>query len=331
MNQKPLRTLIIWTIWAAMSITTYAMLYQGSDVWTFVMADTSHITWIILGLFGLGVAGSFLLTLMITFETMTAYHIEEKAVGGGLKAIDPKRYRRRVGRFFSSLKTTIECNGDPEVESMLNVELSTYQRMSHSTEVIGNLLITLGLIGTVMGLTLTLTGLTGSLEALGEDQEMLLSGLRQAMAGMGTAFYTTLLGAVLGGILLRVFAQITDHGYDALFDKVVHTCLVHCSADLRSSAERDLKFLSAEIEMLGEQIAHLKPMLEAAQTAMAMFRKESAALRAETKEENHVLLENIHMRRMNAIKLRQEIQQLRSLNRPLWMRILNAFGIHKVP
>jgi len=331
MNQKPLRTLLIWTIWAATSITTYTFLYQGSDVWTFVMADTSRITWIILGLFALGVSGSFILTMLITFETMTAFQIEEKAVVGGLKAIDPKHYRRRVGRFFSSLKTTIECNGNPEVESMLHVELSTYQRMSHSTEVIGNLLITLGLIGTVMGLTLTLTGLTGSLEALGEDQEMLLSGLRQAMAGMGTAFYTTLLGAVLGGILLRVFAQITDHGYDVLFDKIVHTCLVHCSADLRSSAERDIKFLSAEIEMLGEQIVHLKPMFEAAQTAMATFRKEASSLRAETKEENQTLLENIHMRRMNAIKLHQELQLLQSLNRPLWMRILNALGFHKVP
>jgi len=182
-----------------------------------------------------------------------------------------------------------------------------------------------------MGLTLTLTGLTGSLEALGEDQEMLLSGLRKAMAGMGTAFYTTLLGAVLGGILLRVFAQITDHGYDVLFDKVVHTCIVHCSADLHSSTERDLKFMSAEIEMLGEQIAHLQPIFEAAQSAMGQFRKEAAAMRADTKEENQLLLENIHMRRMNAIKLRQELILLQSLNRPLWMRILNALGFHKVP
>ncbi len=331
MNQKPLRTLLIWTIWASMSIITYTMLYQGSDVWSFVMADSSRITWIILGLFALGVIGSFILTILLTLETMTAFTIESKAVGGGLKAVDPRRYKRRVGRFFGSLKTTIECNGDPQVESMLNVELSTYQRMSHSTEVIGNLLITLGLIGTVMGLTLTLTGLTGSLEALGEDQEMLLSGLRKAMAGMGTAFYTTLLGAVLGGILLRVFAQITDHGYDVLFDKVVHTCIVHCSADLHSSTERDLKFMSAEIEMLGEQIAHLQPIFEAAQSAMGQFRKEAAAMRADTKEENQLLLENIHMRRMNAIKLRQELILLQSLNRPLWMRILNALGFHKVP
>jgi len=145
MNQKPLRTLLIWTIWASMSIITYTMLYQGSDVWSFVMADSSRITWIILGLFALGVIGSFILTILLTLETMTAFTIESKAVGGGLKAVDPRRYKRRVGRFFGSLKTTIECNGDPQVESMLNVELSTYQRMSHSTEVIGNLLITLGL------------------------------------------------------------------------------------------------------------------------------------------------------------------------------------------
>ncbi len=326
MNQRPLRTLILWTLWAAMAIMAYTLLYLDSDVWSFVENDSSRITWLILILFGLGIVGSFVLALLLTFETMTAYDIEESTRGCGLKGIAGRRYRRNVGRFFANLKATIEANGQPEIESMLNVELSAYQRMSHTTEVIGNLLITLGLIGTVMGLTLTLTGLTGSLESLGEDQEMLLAGLRQAMAGMGTAFYTTLLGAVLGGVLLRVFAQITDHGYDALYDKVVHTCLVNCSSDLKSTTERDLRFLSSELEMLGEQLAHLRPIFEAAQQALAHFREAAAAMRSETQEENRLLRENIQMRRADVRLLMEETRQLQALRRPWWLRLRDALG-----
>ncbi len=326
MNQKPLRTLFLWILWAATAIIAYTVLYSDSDVWGFVREDSSRITWLILILFSLGILGSFILALKLTLETMVTYQIDDMTRDGGLKGITGRRYRFAIGRFFSNLKTTIEANGQPEIESMLNVELASYQRMSHSTEVIGNLLITLGLIGTVMGLTLTLTGLTGSLEALGEDQELLLAGLRQAMAGMGTAFYTTLLGAVLGGVLLRVFAQITDHGYDALYDKVLHVCLVNCSADLKNTAERDLRFLASELAMLGAQLEELQPIFIASQEAMGRLRHEAAAMRQQTQEENRLLRENIQLRQTDSRLLLEEIKQLRALNRPWSMRLRDLFG-----
>ncbi len=329
MNQKPLRTLLLWILWAAMAIMAYTLLYMDSDVWGFVRNDSSRITWLILILFAIGLAGSFILAIKLTLETMIAFQIEELTRNGGLKEIAGRRYRFAIGRFFRHLKATIEGNGQPEIESMLNVELASYQRMSHSTEVIGNLLITLGLIGTVMGLTLTLTGLTGSLEALGEDQELLLAGLRQAMAGMGTAFYTTLLGAVLGGVLLRVFGQITEHGYDALYDKVVHTCLVNCSADLKSTAERDMRFLASELAMLGEQLEELQPIFIASQEAMGRLRHEASAMRQQTQEENRLLRENIQLRQTDARLMLEEIKRLRAFNRPWSLRLRHLLGSSK--
>lgn len=56
-----------------------------------------------------------------------------------------------------------------------------FERGSHSVEVAGTLLVTMGLIGTVMELTLTLGGLTRCLDALGQNQARLLDGLRQEM------------------------------------------------------------------------------------------------------------------------------------------------------
>ncbi len=330
MNQKPLRTLLLWTIWAATTILAYVTMYSDTEVWDFVRSDTSKVTWLILGLFVLGVVGSFALTLLITVEAFTTFRIEDEVKGQGLSGLRGRPYKRAVGRFFSALRATLEANGQIDVEALLNTELAVYQRVSHTVEVIGNLLITLGLIGTVLGLTLTLTGLTSSLDALGHDQELLLSGLRKAMAGMGTAFYTTLLGAVLGGVLLRVFAQITDHGVEGLFDRLMRICLVYCSADLQPSMERDMRFLNSELEALGQRIKVLQVAFGESKNAMADFRSEVTSLKEISRDENEQLLDSIRYHKHYCEVLREEVKHMRAINKPWWVRLRNAIWSPKV-
>ncbi|HHH35740.1 MAG TPA: hypothetical protein ENK48_02795 [Gammaproteobacteria bacterium] len=324
MNQKPLRTLLLWTLWAATSILAYVSMYNDTEVWDFVRNDPSRVTWLILALFLLGVAGSFVLAVLITLETFTAFHVEDEVKGQGLSGLGGKHFKRAVGRFFSALRATLDANGQINVEALLNTELAAYQRISHTVEVIGNLLITLGLIGTVAGLTLTLTGLTSSLDALGHDQELLLSGLRKAMAGMGTAFYTTLLGAVLGGVLLRVFSQITDHGVESLFDRLMRICLVYCSADLQPSLERDMRFLNAELEALGRRVKVLQVAFGESSKAMAEFRGEVSSLKEISRDENEELLNSIRYHKHYCEVLREELKHMRAINKPWWIRLRNA-------
>jgi len=323
MNQKPFRTLFLWVIWAATALVVYVSLYRDTGVWEFLAKDTSRITWLIIGLFLLGLFGSFILALLITLETLTAFNAEEQLQqeDGGLKHLNLISKRRAVSRFFMALKAMLDNNGQPDLEALLTVELATYQRTSHSVEVVGNLLITLGLIGTVMGLTLTLTGLTSSLEALGHNQELLLSGLRHAMAGMGTAFYTTLLGAVLGGVLLRVFAQITEHGTESLYDRLLRICLVHCSADLRASMEREIRFLDSELSSLGQHIRSLQSACDDSRQSMALFRQEVNEMRQSSEQENKTLYDNIRMRQHNNLMLRNEVHLLRTVNKTWWARL----------
>ncbi|MGD8567655.1 MAG: MotA/TolQ/ExbB proton channel family protein [Gammaproteobacteria bacterium] len=191
MIQRGYRALVLWIVWSAAAIVIYASMYSDTDVWDFVQHDPSRITWGIIALFGVGVATSFVLTILLTFESIKVDLLESIAKQRGWLGIEESKKRLCVASFFDSLKTVINNNGELNVESLVDVEFAVYRRTSHALEVIGNLLITLGLVGTVVGLTLTLTGLTSSLEALGQDQEQLLRGLRGAMGGMGTAFYTT--------------------------------------------------------------------------------------------------------------------------------------------
>ncbi len=329
MNQKPLRTLLLWTIWAATALVVYITLYRDTQIWTFVGGDVSHVTWLIMALFLLGVGASFVLTVIVTLEAQRAATLDELARQGGLKAIGVSDSKRAVDRFFNAIQSTLSSRGQPDVETLLHIELAAYERMSHTVEVIGNILITLGLIGTVMGLTLTLTGLTGSLDALGHDQAMLLEGLRQAMSGMGTAFYTTLLGAVLGGVLLRMFAQITQNGVEGLHDNMLRTCLVYCSADYAQTTEREVRHLNAEIKALEENIEKLQLVFGRSQQAITQFREEIKKLgepAGEGGEPLHVLLDK---HKAYCEMLRQEMHMLAHMDRPWYIKWREIFRSNK--
>lgn len=271
MIQRGYRALVLWIVWATAAIIIYFGLYQDTEVWDFVKRDPSRITWAIIGLFGLGVIASFILTITLTLESIKVDLLESIAKKEGWLGIQQTDKKGCVASYFSSLRTIVENNGELNIEALVDVEFSIYQRSAHALEIIGNLLITLGLIGTVVGLTLTLTGLTGSLDALGHDQDQLLSGLRGAMSGMGTAFYTTLLGAVLGGVLLRIFAHIDESGVESLENSLTRICLVHCSADFKPSLERDMRIINSQIGGMRGNIESLQNLLNDTRQAMSDF------------------------------------------------------------
>lgn len=271
MVQRGYRALTLWVVWAAAAIIIYFGLYQDTNVWEFVKRDPSRITWAIIGLFGLGVLTSFILTVTLTLESIKVDQLDIIAREKGWLGIQEADKKLCVASYFSSLRTIVENNGELNVEALVDVEFSIYQRTAHALEIIGNLLITLGLVGTVVGLTLTLTGLTGSLEALGQDQDQLLLGLRGAMAGMGTAFYTTLLGSVLGGVLLRILAHIDENGVESLENTLTRICLVYCSADFKPSLERDMRIINAQIKDMRDSIESLQTQLDKTRVAMKEF------------------------------------------------------------
>lgn len=328
MNQKPFRTLFLWVIWASTSLVVYISLYSGSEMWDFIYRDPSRITWLIMAFFLLAVIASFALTVMLTSEWRRAYAMHDVAARDGLAKIECMSARRAVDRFFRALQTTVDIDGEPDVEALLTLELAGFRRIGHSIDIAGNIMITLGLIGTVMGLTMTLTGLEGSLQALGHDQELLLSGLRHAMSGMGTAFYTTLLGAVLGGVLLRVFAHITEHGVEGLYDFVMKTCLVYCSSEYKPSLQRDLRFINTELNELHGTARHIKEAFLSSKDAMEEFYAEVRRFNAPRDEKDEDSLETaIARHRRYCDVLREEIMLLHSVNTSWWARLKSLFGM----
>lgn len=321
------RTFVVWLIWASAATTIYLGLYLDTDILLFLKDDASKITWIIIALFLFGVVTSFYLTLMVTNEAIEAQSQHDMAQKDGLMSLHPTHPRkvRSVNRFYESLKVVAANNEQPDIDGLLNMEFSYYLRVSHAVEVLGNLLITLGLIGTVMGLTFTLTGLTASLDALGTDQDMLLAGLRKAMSGMGTAFYTTLLGAVLGGVLLRIFALITENGISSLLDFMMKTCMVHLTSDFKPTVERDVRFLNVEIDALGERLETLQHVFKDSKGALVEFHEAVKDLYKLSGDESgaHSLRETLRLQKYYRALLRQEMQLMQTLNQSWWQRFKN--------
>lgn len=308
------------------TIVGYSQLYQGTDVVDFVQHDNSRITWLIVGTFMVGVVLSLISVLALTYEWAQAYHLEETVDRRGLEGVALDKLGRMMGRYLRHLKYALSINASPDPEALLNVEIGGYRRLNHFVETLGNLLITLGLIGTVVGLTLTLTGLTGSLKALGNDQEMLIASLRDSMAGMGTAFYTTLLGAALGGVVLRVFALISEHSIDGLHDIVMRLCIVHFGANLKPSVDRDIHALESELERLRANVEGLDKAFSQSASSLAAFRDEVTRLRQPNGEEtSDSLHQAIKMQDYYCYLLKEEITMLNSLNHPWRTRWRHLF------
>ena len=319
MFQRGYRALILWALWSAAAIIIYAGMYHDTDLFVFVGHDPSRITWVILGLFAVGIIASFILIIYLTLESIKVDKLEIIAKRSGWLGIEHSSKHLCVANFFDSLKTIVLNNGELFIESLVEVEFSVYRRAAHALEVLGNLLITLGLVGTVVGLTLTLTGLTSSLDALGQDQDQLMRGLRSAMGGMGTAFYTTLLGSVLGGVLLRVFAHINENGIDSLENVLTRICLVYCSADFKPSTERDIRTLNNEVDSLSRKIEYLQSCLANTKNLITDFSTEFAQLNQQNDEA--VSLDKILLKRKKYLDSLREEFQLKRMNKGMWWRV----------
>ena len=331
MDQRGLQTLLFWVVWAVISAAVFIQLYHQADLWEFVRNDSSRVTWVIINVFGLGVLVSFLHTLLLTRDWFFAFLMEGRLRSGGLHAA--RLPRRRVSsassRFFEALQHINESGGNVVLGELSTVEFASHIRASRFVGLLGSLLITVGLIGTVMGLTITLTGLNGALNNVGADTQTMLNSLSEALSGMGLAFYTTLLGAIMGGVLLRVFAYITDNSIEALQDLLVRSCMVYASAQLTPSVQRDYLVLDQTLAGMDQRLATLGHSLQASKKAMAEFAEEIRDLKdtARLSETDDEVFKAIAVHRHYAKVLRYELSLQKQLA-GFKQRLLIAMGFN---
>jgi len=279
LDQRGLKTLILWLVWAAVCMSVFVQLFHQADIWDYIAYDTTRVTWVIMGTFAFGVLVSLAHVGALTFEWFCTYGLEYQLKKSGLYGANVKKPRLASSRLIASLQHIYERGGQVDFATLSTLEFSGYIRASRFVGLLGSMMITMGLIGTVLGLTITLTGLNGALENVGSDGMSVLIGLREAMSGMGLAFYTTLLGSIMGGILLRMFAYIGDDSIEALQDKLAHSCMVYAAVDLTPSVQRDFRQLDHVVEGMEARLASLTQALQQSKSAMSDFAEEMQELK----------------------------------------------------
>ena len=99
---------------------------------------------------------------------------------------------------------------------------------------VANLLILLGLIGTVLGFIIAVGGLGDSLSG-GQNLTRVQTVLGQIVNGMGVALFTTLLGSIFGGIWLQLHYEILSSSVERLVIAIVEQAEVELIPTFKKS------------------------------------------------------------------------------------------------
>ena len=120
----------------------------------------------------------------------------------------PSLFRTHI----DSLYTIFLAHSDIDQSALIELLHRRLIARNRVSELFSSLLITLGLIGTIVGLIIMMSKLQETMAQFdsGEPQQIinLIFSEGGALSGLDAAFYTTLLGAMLGGVLLRVLSSI---------------------------------------------------------------------------------------------------------------------------
>ena len=84
---------------------------------------------------------------------------------------------------------------------------------------------------------MAVSGLEGIMDGLTGDTSKLIEHLKTALGGMHTAFYTTLFGAVLGGIFLKLLLNFSRSLSAALVEDILTTASIYLVSRLKKSPE----------------------------------------------------------------------------------------------
>jgi hypothetical protein len=150
----------------------------------------------------------------------------------------PSMFRTHIENLFTISKLHADVSQDNLIE-LLHARLLARNKV---VELFASILITLGLIGTILGLILMMDSLTVVMSNASMDENLIkdLVGANGPLSGLGVAFFTTLLGAILGGVVLRVLTSVVDANIMEYTAHIAELTEVHVLPYMRKVAAMEL-------------------------------------------------------------------------------------------
>jgi hypothetical protein len=189
--------LLIWSAYVlVMLVVLVTTLYKHLGAG--VAADTSY--------FSLVSAGTFLCSFAYSFFIAFRLRREWKGINrldGTIKNLSG------ADSVAERLALSIVNHGTPDstkVKDLVDSYYSAQEIPLRTLSVIAGLMVTLGLIGTILGLIISVAGLETVMTQVGVASKNIFGGVKETIQGMAIAFYATLFGAVLGAVVLRMLS-----------------------------------------------------------------------------------------------------------------------------
>jgi len=249
MAKKKASPIMTWIFWSISVLGVFLLVTWEYFVAGF-SADSSNITYLIVVFFIYG----FFATLRL------AYYLQGEA-----KALEVMEANHRLSdantsdaaALFDAAMERIRRGERIEVKNLVSAYSIKIKARTDNIAVISGMLITIGLLGTVVGLIITVTGLGDVLKFSGSDYAAMKEGLNQTVAGMGTAFYTTFFGALLGGVVLKVLGSEMKKSATLLVADTLRFSELFLAPQFSQNSSEALVQLEAEVVVLGGRLQQL--------------------------------------------------------------------------
>jgi len=196
--KSKIKPIVSWSAWAiglslVMGFVTRNYILDG------FRADQTGMSFVIALLFVLGLTASFRAAKQLHSEWGV---LDEVTQTNKIPQGDGKS---GLADIFNKLADYKRQGHAVDIHTAIETYHAGHNSRVRSISIMAALLISMGLLGTIIGLIMAISGLGGMVENIGLSRVTMMDALKTTVAGMGTAFYTTFFGA-LGGLILRAVA-----------------------------------------------------------------------------------------------------------------------------
>jgi len=249
MKLRENRLMLIWLFWVGLMIFGCGVAYfQGW--WGMINAgDPTKLSFFIVGVFVIGLMLNARNAFVVNRELKNAMEVNNFCGESYLNkeifnVIWKKSNTSLIGAHIMNLNKIAaqQKSGDIDQSPLIEAMAAELEAPESWTRYIATILASLGFVGTLVGFLKSMQGLDTLMSV---DKENAIQGLQRAVHGMGTAFYTTLVGVVFGALFLELLHRLIGNAITRLVITTTKISEVYIIPHLKSKF-RDEKDLLGE-------------------------------------------------------------------------------------
>ena len=192
--------LLRYSLVNALGLVFIIVIYSQGYLSKAIKGDVTNVVVLIIFLFLIGLTLASIKAFWISKELNYAYSLQTKN-------------KSMLNNFLKKAKK-LDASSRANLVSSVRINISV--KISN-VKFIANILVILGLIGTVIGFIIALSGVDGSVSSNPEEVGKMVASL---VKGMSVALYTTLAGSILS-VWLNICYQILNNGANRLTSRII--------------------------------------------------------------------------------------------------------------